>query len=55
MYDDFITWSKSQANVQNVQLQFRDIRDHKHAQISDLKISYCDPNISLDTPPQTGL
>ena len=39
--NDSITWENSKADVQKVELQFREKGDSKYAQIADLKINYC--------------
>ena len=38
---DYITWATPRADVQKVEVQFRDDRSDQHAQIADLKIYYC--------------
>ena len=39
---NFINWTKLRANVQKIEVQFRDVREDKHAQIAELEIYYCD-------------
>ena len=39
---NFITWTKLRANVQKVEVQFRDDRPDQYAQIAELEIYYCD-------------
>ena len=39
---DYITWETPRADVQKVEIQFRDDRNDMHAQIADLQIYYCD-------------
>ena len=37
----FITWANSKADVQKIELKFRELTADRNAQIADLKINYC--------------
>ena len=37
----FITWANSKADVQKVELVFKELTADRNAQIADLEINYC--------------